>query len=86
MLTPSAHVRHTIYFGLRPEAGLPRWEVTMGRTYVDDRQQGRLPLASERRDAMPTLVRYGDVAHVTNTQGPPGPLEDNPNVVKTRTV
>jgi hypothetical protein len=36
--------------------------------------------------AQPRLVRYGDVAHLTRTQGPPGKLKDNPNVNKTRTV
>ena len=34
----------------------------------------------------PRLVRYGDVAHLTKTVGPPGKLKDNPNVAKTRTV
>jgi hypothetical protein len=35
--------------------------------------------------ASPRLVRYGDVAHLTRTVGPPGKLKDNPNVAKTRT-
>jgi hypothetical protein len=35
--------------------------------------------------AEPRLVRYGDVAHLTRTGGPPGKLKDNPNVAKTRT-
>ena len=35
--------------------------------------------------AAPHLVRYGDVTHLTRTQGPPGKLKDNPNVAKTRT-
>jgi hypothetical protein len=34
----------------------------------------------------PSLVRYGDVAHLTRTVGPPGKLKDNPNIAKTRTV
>ena len=42
--------------------------------------------APKKRYAKPRLVRYGDVAHLTRTQGPPGKLKDNPNVNKTRTV
>lgn len=40
---------------------------------------------SKRAYAAPRLVRYGDVAHLTRTQSPPGKLKDNPNVAKTRT-
>lgn len=42
--------------------------------------------ASRKPYAAPRLVRYGDAAHLTKTQGPPGKLKDNPNVNKTRTV
>ncbi|HET9269621.1 MAG TPA: lasso RiPP family leader peptide-containing protein [Vicinamibacterales bacterium] len=42
--------------------------------------------ASKKPYAAPRLVRYGDVAHLTRTAGPPGKLKDNPNVNKTRTV
>ena len=42
--------------------------------------------ATKKPYAQPRLVRYGDVAHLTKTVGPPGKLKDNPNVAKTRTV
>ena len=42
--------------------------------------------ATKKPYARPRLVRYGDVAHLTKTLGPPGKLKDNPNVNKTRTV
>jgi len=42
--------------------------------------------ATKKPYAQPRLVRYGDVSHLTRTQGPPGKLKDNPNVNKTRTV
>lgn len=41
---------------------------------------------SRKSYAAPRLVRYGDVAQLTRTTGPPGKLKDNPNVAKTRTV
>jgi len=44
------------------------------------------PRATKKPYAQPRLVRYGDVAHLTRTQGPPGKLKDNPNANKTRTV
>jgi hypothetical protein len=44
------------------------------------------PRPSRKSYAAPRLVRYGDVAHLTRTSGPPGKLKDNPNVTKTRTV
>ena len=43
------------------------------------------PRPSRKSYAAPRLVRYGDVAHLTRTVGPPGKLKDNPNVAKTRT-
>jgi hypothetical protein len=59
----------------------------MRRTSGDDREkQESAPGASKRPYAAPRLVRYGDVAHLTKTTGPPGKLKDNPNVAKTRTV
>ena len=51
-----------------------------------DDTDGRLPRAPKKAYAAPRLVRYGDVAHLTKTLGPPGKLKDNPNVAKTRTV
>jgi len=45
-----------------------------------------VPRAPRKPYAAPRLVRYGDVAHLTKTLGPPGKLKDNPNVAKTRTV
>ena len=50
----------------------------------DSRTSG--PRPSRKPYAPPCLVRYGDVAHLTRTIGPPGKLKDNPNVAKTRTV
>jgi hypothetical protein len=44
------------------------------------------PRPARKSYAAPRLVRYGDVAHLTRTTGPPGKLKDNPNVSKTRTV
>ena len=57
----------------------------MRRTSGDERERGSAPRA-KRPYAAPRLVRYGDVAHLTRTVGPPGTLKDNPNVAKTRTV
>ena len=51
-----------------------------------DDDTDRVPRAPRKRYAAPRLVRYGDVAHLTKTVGPPGKLKDNPNVAKTRTV
>ena len=51
-----------------------------------DGDRSAAPRASRRPYAPPRLVRYGDVAHLTRTVGPPGKLKDNPNVAKTRTV
>lgn len=53
-----------------------------------DREDSRTagPRPSRKPYAPPRLVRYGDVAHLTRTIGPPGKLKDNPNVAKTRTV
>ena len=51
-----------------------------------DDTEGRVPRAPRKPYAAPRLVRYGDVAHLTKTLGPPGKLKDNPNVSKTRTV
>lgn len=56
----------------------------MRRTTDNDPQQ--LQPAARKPYAAPRLVRYGDVAHLTRTAGPPGKLKDNPNVNKTRTV
>ena len=58
---------------------------------MDDTHDKRDPRGAEPRPARkpyvaPRLVRYGDVAHLTRTVGPPGKLKDNPNVAKTRTV
>ena len=50
----------------------------------DSRAAG--PGPSRKPYAPPRLVRYGDVAQLTRTTGPPGKLKDNPNVAKTRTV
>lgn len=51
-----------------------------------DNQQGvAAPRPPRKSYAAPRLVRYGDVAHLTRTVGPPGKLKDNPNVAKTRT-
>ena len=58
----------------------------MRRTSDDDREQQRAPRATKRPYASPRLVRYGDVAQLTKTVGPPGKLKDNPNVAKTRTL
>ena len=58
----------------------------MRRTPGDDREPGSAPRVSKRPYAAPRLVRYGDVAHLTKTVGPPGKLKDNPNIAKTRTV
>jgi hypothetical protein len=44
------------------------------------------PRGTRKPYAAPRLVRYGDVAHLTRTVGPPGKLKDNPNVAKTRTT
>ena len=56
----------------------------MRRTTDNDPQQ--VPRAARKPYAPPRLVRYGDVAHLTRTQGPPGKLKDNPNVNKSRTA
>lgn len=58
----------------------------MRRTSDDDREPETAPRGAKRPYASPRLVRYGDVAHLTKTVGPPGKLKDNPNVAKTRTV
>ena len=55
---------------------------TAGNRGPDDPQ----PLGSRKPYTSPRLVRYGDVAHLTRTVGPPGKLKDNPNLAKTRTV
>ena len=57
----------------------------MRRTSGDD-AQGPAPRGLRKPYTRPRLVRYGDVAHLTRTVGPPGKLKDNPNVAKTRTV
>jgi hypothetical protein len=51
----------------------------------DTEQRDAGPRPPRKSYASPRLVRYGDVAHLTRTQGPPGKLKDNPNVSKTRT-
>ena len=48
--------------------------------------RGAEPRPARKTYVAPCLVRYGDVAHLTRTVGPPGKLKDNPNVAKTRTV
>ena len=58
----------------------------MRRTTDNDDPSTKQPRAVRKPYAAPHLVRYGDVAHLTKTQGPPGKLKDNPNVNKTRTV
>ena len=58
----------------------------MRRTTDNDGARRTVAGASKRPYAAPRLVRYGDVAHLTRTAGPPGKLKDNPNVNKTRTV
>ena len=52
----------------------------------DDARAARTPRGSRKSYASPRLVRYGDVAYLTKTAGPPGKLKDNPNLAKTRTV
>ena len=44
------------------------------------------PRGTRKPYAAPRLVRYGDVAPLTRTVGPPGKLKDKPNVAKTRNV
>jgi hypothetical protein len=44
------------------------------------------PRGARKPYSAPRLMRYGDVAHLTRTVGPPGKLKDNPSVAKTRTV
>ena len=58
----------------------------MRQTSDPDGERTGMPRASRKPYAPPRLVRYGDVAQLTRTQGPPGKLKDNPNVAKTRTV
>jgi hypothetical protein len=51
----------------------------------DNENRAAASRPAKRAYVQPRLVRYGDVAHLTRTQGPPGKLKDNPNVAKTRT-
>jgi hypothetical protein len=49
-----------------------------------DNDDPRAP--TKKSYASPRLVRYGDVTHLTRTQGPPAKLRDNPTVNKSRTA
>ena len=53
----------------------------MRRTTDDDDKR-----AAKKPYAQPRLVRYGDVTHLTRTNGPPAKLRDNPTVNKSRTA
>jgi hypothetical protein len=58
----------------------------MGHTPDNHDARASTSRGSRKSYATPRLVRYGDVAYLTKTAGPPGKLKDNPNVSKTRTV